>query len=163
MLIRRATLTWLLGLVALAMPPLGAQQLLDRVVVRVNGVPVFLSDLRAAAAFGLVDAGQEIEQTRQMVRRQVLLGEVARFPPPEPPAAAIAAELTRMKVRVRDAAAFQREQGLSDQQIESLARDTLRIEAYLAQRFGASPQKDAVDQWMKELETRADVVHPRAP
>ena len=41
------------------------------------------------------------------------------------------AELTRMKARVRDAAAFQREQGLSDQQVQSLARDSLRIEAYL--------------------------------
>ena len=36
-----------------------------------------------------------------------------------------------MKARVRDAAAFQREQGLSDQQVQSLARDSLRIEAYL--------------------------------
>ena len=66
-----------------------------------------------------------------MVRRQVLLAEVGRFPPPEPAAADVAAELTRMKARVRDAAAFQREQGLSDQQVQSLARDSLRIEAYL--------------------------------
>ena len=73
-----------------------------------------------------------------MVRRQVLLGEVSRFPPPEPSAADIAAEVVRMKGRVRDAAAFQREQGLSDQQVQSLARDTLRIQAYLAQRFGAA-------------------------
>ena len=66
----------------------------------------------------------------------------------------------RMKARVRDAAAFQREQGLSDQQVQSLARDSLRIEAYLAQRFGAARPKDAVEQWMKELEGRADVVFP---
>ncbi len=101
MAIRCRLLTWLLGLGALALSPLGAQQLLDRVVVRVNGSPVLLSDVRAAAAFGLIEAGPESDQTRQMVRRQVLLAEVGRFPPPEPAAADIAAELTRMKARVR--------------------------------------------------------------
>jgi hypothetical protein len=131
--------------------------------VRVNGSPVFLSDVRSAAGFGLIEAGTEADQIRQMVRRQVLLAEVARFPPPEPTAADIAAELTRMKARVRDAGAFQREQGLSDLQVQSLARDSLRIEAYLSQRFGASRPKEAVEQWMKELESRADVVFPRAP
>jgi hypothetical protein len=142
---------------------LSAQQLLDRVVARVNGAPVFLSDVRAASGFGLIGGGAEAEQTRQLVRRQVVLGEVARFPPPEPAAADVAAEVARMKGRVRDAAAFQREQGLSEQQVQSMARDTLRIEAYLTQRFGAARPKDAVEQWMKDLEARADVVFPRAP
>ena len=36
--------------------------------------------------------------------------------------------------------------------MQSLARDSLRIEAYLAQRFGAARPKDAVEQWMRELE-----------
>jgi len=142
---------------------LAAQQLLDRVVARVNGTPVFLSDVRAAAGFGLVDGGAEADQARQLARRQVLLGEVGRFPPPEPSAADIGAEVARMKNRVQDAAAFQRQHGLSDQQVQSMARDTLRIDAYLAQRFGSARPKDAVDQWMKDLEGRADVVYPRAP
>lgn len=132
-------------------------------VARVNGAPVLLSDVRAAAAFGLIEAGPESDQTRQMVRRQVLLAEVGRFPPPEPAAADIAAELARMRARVRDAAAFQREQGLSDLQVHSMARESLRIEAYLAQRFGAARPKEAVEQWMKDLEGRADVVYPRVP
>lgn len=140
-----------------------AQQLLDRVVARVNGAPLFLSDVRAAAGLGLVDGPTEAEQARRMVRRQVLLGEVARFPPPEPSAAAIAGEVARMKGRVRDAAAFQREHGLSDIEVQSLARDSLRIEAYLAQRFGGTRSPEAVEQWVGDLETRADVVYPRAP
>ena len=49
--------TWLAALVVAAAAGLGAQQLLDRVVARVNGSPVFLSDVRAAAGFGLIDAG----------------------------------------------------------------------------------------------------------
>ena len=154
---------WLAGLVLVATTGLGAQQLLDRVVARVNGLAVFLSDVRAAAGFGLIEAGTESEQTAQMVRRQALLGEVSRFPPPDPGAAEIAAEVGRMKGRVGDAAAFQRNHGLTDLQVQSLARDSLRIEAYLSQRFGAARPKDAVEQWMKELEGRADVVFPPAP
>ena len=88
------------GIILIAVAATGAQQLLDRVVARVNGSPVFLSDVRAAAGFGLVDAGSESAQTQQLVRRQVLLGEVSRFPPPDPSAAEIAAEVARMKSRV---------------------------------------------------------------
>jgi hypothetical protein len=160
---RQGWTTWLTGVAVALAISLAAQQLLDRVVARVNGSPVFLSDVRAAAGLGLADGGSEGDQVRQMVRRQVLLGEVGRFPPPEPSAADVAAEAARMKARVRDAAAFMREQGLSDQQLQSMARDSLRIEAYLAQRFGAARAKDAVEQWMKDLEARADVVFPRAP
>jgi hypothetical protein len=131
---------WLAGLVLAATAAPTAHQLLERVVARVNGSPVFLSDVRAAAAFGLIDAGTESAQTQQLVRRQVLLGEVGRFPPPDPGAGEIAAEVARMKARVKDAAAFQRDQGLSELQVQGLARDTLRIEAYLSQRFGAVDQ-----------------------
>lgn len=151
------------GLAVASAVGLFAQQLLDHVVARVNGSPVFLSDVRAAIGFGVIEPGPESDQTRQMVRRRVLLAEVGRFPPPEPAAADVAAELARMQARVRDVAAFQREQGLSDQQVQSIARDSLRIEAYLAQRFGAARPRDAVEQWMKELEGRAVVVFPRAP
>lgn len=153
---------WVLvaGLVTVGLP---AQQLLDRVVARVNGTPLFLSDVRAAAGLGLVAGADEAEQARRMVRRQVLLGEVMRFPPPEPPAADVAAEVARMKGRLRDAAAFQREHGLTDAEVQSLARDSLRIEAYLTQRFGPSRAPDAVEQWARDLESRADIVFPRSP
>jgi hypothetical protein len=160
---RRGIIVWTVSLVAGLGISLAAQQLLDRVVARVNGSPLFLSDIRAAAGMGLIEAGPESDQARQMVRRQVLLGEVGRFPPPEPGASDVAAEVARMKGRVRDAAGFMREQGLSDPQIQRMARDSLRIEAYLAQRFGAARPKDAVEQWMKDLESRADVVFPRSP
>jgi hypothetical protein len=154
---------WLAGLVLATTAALSAQQLLERVVARVDGSPVFLSDVRAAAGFGLIDAAGESAQTQQLVRRQVLLGEVSRFPPPDPDAGEIAAEVARMKARVKDAAAFQRDQGLSELQVQGLARDTLRIDAYLSQRFGAARPKDAVEQWMRDLEARADVVIPRSP
>ena len=71
--------------------PLGAQQLLDRIVARVNGVPVTLTDVKAAIALGIVVA-PESAAIEQLIDRQLVLNEVARFVPPEPAAAAVAVE-----------------------------------------------------------------------
>lgn len=190
---------WLTG----AVPGTAAQQLVDHVVARVNGAVVFLSDVRAAAGFGLIEPGPEPDQVRQMVQRQLLLNEVSRFPPPEPSAEDLAAEVVRMTDRVSDPVAFMAAQGLSRTQVRGLARDSLRIRAYLAQRFGsnvpvsddaalayyqthpaeftrngvrqsfleaqavareraaAERRRDAVAQWLRDLEARAEVSTPR--
>jgi len=88
------------GIVAVLAAPLGAQTLLDRVVARVNGTTVLLSDVRAAVAVGLVEGPAESDDAvEQMVQRALLVEEVNRFPPPEPTAEAIAAELARMRTR----------------------------------------------------------------
>ena len=171
---------------------------------RVNGTLILLSDVRAAAALGIIEPSSEADQVRQLVRRQVLVGEITRFPPQEPPAAAVEAEVARMRVRVRDPASLRRDYGLAAGQVEALARESLRIEAYLAQRFGsnlplsddqareyytahageftrdgvlapfesvlgeareraaAARRRDAVAQWVSELEGRADIVLPGA-
>jgi hypothetical protein len=105
---------------------------------------------------------------------------------------------------VPDPALLQRDYGLAAGQIDALARETLRIEAYLDQRFGANVslsdeqtreyytahaaeftrdgvlapfesvlgeareraaaarRRDAVAQWVTELEGRADIVLPGA-
>ncbi len=182
----------------------GSAQVVDRVAARVNGALILLSDVRAAAALGLIEPGPEADQVRQLVRRQLLASEVTRFPPQEPAAAAVAAELARMRARLPDPAALRRDHGLSDGQVEALARESLRVEAYLAQRFGsnaplsddlardyytshaaeftrngvlapfdsvqaevreraaAARRRDAVAQWVIELEGRADIAVPGA-
>lgn len=182
---------------------MAAQQIVDRVVARVNGVVVFLSDVRAAAAFGIIDAGQGAEQVRQIVQRLLLLGEVLRFPPPEPAPSDVAAEVAQMKARVTDPAAFLVAQGLTEADVTAIARDTLRVRAYLAQRFdsnapvsddaaleyyrghpaeftrdgvlqsfqeaqsvarersAAERRRAAVAQWLRDLESRAEVSMPK--
>jgi len=199
----------LIGCVTLAAASGAAQgtqpaAVIDRVAARVNGSLILLSDVRAAAALGIIEPGSEADQIRQMVRRQVLVGEIMRFPPQEPPAAAVEAEVARMRVRVPDPASLRRDYGLAAGQVEALARESLRIEAYLAQRFGsnlplsddqareyytahageftrdgvlapfesvlgeareraaAARRRDAVAQWVSELEGRADIVLPVA-
>ena len=72
----------------LSLSPLHAQQLLDRVVARVDGAPITLTDVQAALGLGLIQvpAGSDPVDTgtQQMIDRQLELAEVQRFPPPEP-------------------------------------------------------------------------------
>jgi hypothetical protein len=120
-----------------------AQVLLDRVVARVNGQIVTLSDLSTALATGIVVAPESdvALATEQLIQRQLLLLEVERFPPPEPDAAAIDAEAARIRARVGRQPSGTASQAVSDErQIRQSARDTLKIRAYLDQRFGVSGQ-----------------------
>jgi hypothetical protein len=129
-----------------------AQELLDRLVARVDGRAITLSDVRAALGLGIVDVPRGADPAaaaiHQLIERQLVLAEVARFPPPEPPAAALAAEIERIRARVGSPAqidALMKATGLDEAQIGEVARDTLRIESYLNQRFGASVQVSEED------------------
>jgi hypothetical protein len=115
-----------------------AQALLDRVVARVNGSVILLSDVRAAVLFGLVDGPAESEDAvEQMVQRALLVEEVNRFPPPEPTAEAIESELARLRTRAGVSSdEVERTTGLTPDNVRLLARDRLRIQGYIDQRFG---------------------------
>jgi hypothetical protein len=123
-----------------------AQQVLDRILARVNGQAITLSDARAAIGLGVVKvpAGEDpvATATDQLIVRQLLLGEVARFSPPEPDAVAIAREKSSITGSVvgTDLDALMKSTGLDDEQITEIARDNLRVQAYLNQRFGTATQ-----------------------
>ena len=121
---------------------LHAQQLLDRVVARVDGYAITLSDLKAAVALGLVGASGSAEPALdQLIDRQLVLAEVARFAPPEPSPATIDEQVAAMIARTGGRLeAIMAETGTDRARIRDMARDTLRIEAYLNQRFGTSMQ-----------------------
>jgi hypothetical protein len=132
------------------LPPLLAQQLLDRVVARVNGTAITLTDVDAAIGLGVVEpAGAEDPRTaatRQLIERQLMLNEVARFAPPEPDPAAVERELADMKMRAGGGlAALIQATGLDEQRLRDIARETLRIQAYLNQRFGTIVQVSEVE------------------
>jgi hypothetical protein len=128
------------AILATVAPAVAAQTLLDRVVARVNGTVILLTDVRAAVAFGLIDAAPDSEDAiEQMVQRILLLDEVSRFPPPEPAAEALDAEVARLRTHVGGSLdAVKRSTGLTDDQVRLLARDRLKIQAYLDQRFGVT-------------------------
>ncbi|MBI4887983.1 MAG: hypothetical protein HY824_12890 [Acidobacteria bacterium] len=124
--------------------PLAAQQLLDRVVARVDGSAITLTDVRAAVALGVLDlppeAGEDAAAER-LIDRQLVLVEVARFTPPEPPPADVAREAAAMTARVGEGvAALMQRTGLDEGRVREIARDTLRIQAYLNQRYGTASQ-----------------------
>jgi hypothetical protein len=119
----------------------GAQQLLDRIAARVSGTPIALTDLQAARGLGVVDAPTEDAALRQMIDRQLLLIEVGRFPPPEPTDAAIAAQVARERAAAGPRLGeLMTATGTDDARLRDLARDTLRIEGYVNQRFGTLEQ-----------------------
>jgi hypothetical protein len=126
---------------------LGAQVVLDRVLARVNGEAVTLTDARAAIALGIVEQPEGVDPivsaVLQLVERRLVLAEVARFAPPEPDSAAVSGQVASIKSRVgtpEQLAALEKSTGVAEAQIREMARDNLRIQAYLNQRFGTSVQ-----------------------
>ena len=120
-----------------------AQQLLDRVLARVDGNAITLTDVQAAIGLGLVQprSGEDAEAAarEQLIERELLLAEIARFPPPEPSAAEIEKEVTRLDANAgRRLEALMQSTGLDAQRLREIARDNLRIQSYLNQRFGTA-------------------------
>jgi hypothetical protein len=181
-----------------------AQMLIDRVLARVDSAPITLTDVEAAVGLGIIQgpsgSGDLAAATQQMIDRQLELAEVQRFPPPEPPPAAVATEAAHLKANAgARLASLMQSTGLTDQRITDVARDNLRIAAYLDQRFGTAVQvsdeevaayyraheaeftrgaeaipfeeaapvarqrvsaerrRGIVDQWLRDLRSRADV------
>lgn len=128
----------------LGLPPLSGQQLLDRVVARVDGYAITLSDLRAAIALGIVEllaGADEQAAVDLLIDRQLVLAEVARFAPAEPAPAEVAREVAAMTARTGGRlAAVMEATGLDEGRIREMARDNLRMAAYLDQRFGTTTQ-----------------------
>jgi len=130
---------------ALVLQAVEARQLLDRVVAVVGTRPIMQTDVDAAIGLGIVDlsAGEEprAAATRQLVERELALAEVSRFAPPEPVPGDVEGEVAAMRAHAGGGLeSLFASTGLDDARIRDLARDTLRIRAYLDQRFGATVQ-----------------------
>ena len=148
---------WLVGGVCVVcLSPVSGQELLERVVARVNGYAITLTDVRAAFALGVVEAPPgadgEAVATDRLIDRQLVLAEVSRFAPPEPDAVLIATEAARITARAGSGlAVLMASTGIDQASIRDIARDNLRIQAYLDQRFGATVQltEDEVTQYYR--------------
>lgn len=142
---------WALGFVPGALSPASAQQLLDRVVARVAGNAITLSDVRAATGLGVAPA-EPASALLAVIDRHLLLAEVQRFPPPEPLPVAVEEETAALKARAgAGLAALMQSTGIDEARIRETARETLRIRAYLDQRFGVDVQvsDDEVDRYYR--------------
>jgi hypothetical protein len=133
------------------------QQLLDRVVARVGQAAITQTDVEAAVAFGIVDP--QGDPVKQMIDRRLMLAEVNRFPPPEPDMRAIQDLMARMKANAGpQVSAVMKRTGVDDKRLSELARETLRIQSYIQQRFGTTARAaDQMTRWLSDLRARGDV------
>ena len=135
------------AVIAMVVGAFSGQQVLDRVLARVNGEAITLTDTQAAIALGIAERTEGVDPIvaalPQLIERRLVLTEVARFAPPEPDIASLNGQVNAIKAHVggpEKLAALEKATGVGEAQIREVARDNLRIQAYLNQRFGSSVQ-----------------------
>lgn len=133
---------------AMSAATLGAP-LIDRVLAVVQGSILTLSDVNAAIALGLVNiagASDPIASAlEQLIERSLQLVEVERYAPPEPATAEVDARVGVIRRRFASEAALEhtlRATGLTLDSLRSIARDDLRLQAYMNQRFAFGDATD---------------------
>jgi hypothetical protein len=156
---------------ALAAP--AQAEVVDRVLAIVGTQLITLSDAYAALALRLVDASAAADPIGAaldaLIDRRLVLTEVERYQPPEPDVIAIERRVAELR-RALPAGVAPGEAlaplALDDQRLRSLARDDLRIDAYLPQRFGATqPTDEEVARYYRDHVadfTRGGVAQPLA-
>jgi hypothetical protein len=124
-----------------------AGDVIDRVLAIVSGEVITQSDVQGALALGLVDGANAADPVetglRGLIDRTLMLAEVRRFVPSEPGAKQVEARIEQMRTRFASPAAMAQAlaaSGIDEERLRLLARDDLRITAYLAERFAGSPQ-----------------------
>lgn len=165
-----------LGIVVLigALAGTAHAEIIDRVLAVVGSRIITLSDARAALAFGLVNppptGDRVLAAMSSLIDRELMLAEVQRYLPAEPPPVSIDAGVAAIRSRFPTSAAFDAAlaiTGLSAGQVRELVRDGLRIEAYIEDRFASALQpadrQARVADWLGGLRRRANVTELYLP
>lgn len=137
------------ALAALIAAPASAAPIIERVMAIVSGSVITLSDVNAAIGFGLVGAnGAAVTSAAaldQVIDRTLMLVEVDRFAPPEPAEALVDARVSELRARFQSPEALARAlaaYGMTPERLRAMARDDLRLSAFLDQRFAPLPASD---------------------
>lgn len=132
-------------------PSRPGEVMLERTLAIVGGAVVTQTDVTLALDLGLVDGAAAVTPAAALaalIDRWLMLGEVSRFAPAEPAAAAVEARLAAVRERMGEPAAVAErlsQAGRAPSFLAAWVRDDLRIAAYLDQRFasaGAPAQSD---------------------
>jgi hypothetical protein len=136
-----------LAIVALLSTGVARGEIIDRILAVVEGQLITLSDVRAVTRLGLEPAPAGDDPIalvlERLIERQLMLVEVNRYAPPEPPPQLVQERVQAMRNRMPDALAFEttlHQIGWQSDDLERYIRDALRIDAYLQQRFTATIQ-----------------------
>jgi hypothetical protein len=128
-------------------------QVVDRVLVVVDGRLVTLSDVRVSTALGLLEASSGVAQAvDRWIERLLVLQEVERFAPPEPSPAAIDARLADVRAAHPDLPALMARLGVDEGWVRRWVRDDLRIQSYIEQRFSGSlePGAEEIENYLRQ-------------
>ena len=145
---------------------IASAETIDRVLAVAAKQMITLSDVIAARDLRLQAADGGGDPIRailtKLIERELVLAEVDRYAPPEPPADAIDREVQRVRARFASQEAFDAalaRSGIDDKHLRETARQDLRIRAYLDQRFTATERREAlIAEWMAGLRRRGDVI-----
>ena len=155
---RVAVAAWVL----LALPGASARaELVDRVLAKVGERLITLSDVRMVQRFGLIDAGTSDRVVLdRLIERFLVLEEVERYAPAEPPTADVQRRVDEVRGRFASEDEFAsalRLSGIEAARIHQWARNDLRIEQYLEQRFAGTvePTADDIEAYLRQH--RADL------
>src|SRR5919112_4447602 len=127
-----------LVLSAALVPAAGSSaEIIDRILAVVDGAIIMQSDVAVAVRLRLVPSnGADATSAAldRLIERQLILSEVDRYAPPEPPEA----EIDRQVADIRARAGTEFESvlllgGIGVEQLRRQVRDDLRIAAYLQQ------------------------------
>ena len=142
-------------------------EVIDRVLAVVAGQIITLSDVTAARDLRLETSDGAADPIRailsKLIDRELILAEVERYAPPEPTLDAINREMARVRARFPSQEALDAalaRSGVDEQHLRETLRQTLRIRAYMEQRFTAADERRPalVDDWIAGLRRRADVI-----
>ena len=134
-------------------------EVIDRILAVVEGQIITLSDARAALRLDLVPADVSEDPIaavmQRLIDRRLMLAEVERYAPAEPPASAIEARLASIQARFKDALGLEialNQTAMTREELQRHIRDTLRIDAYLQQRFSITvePSQDDMQRYYRE-------------
>ncbi len=135
------------ALILLASGSIVRAEIIDRILAVAGADVVTLSDVRAVLRFELVPPAVTADPIgaalQHLIDRRLILTEIERYAPPDPPDAAITAGVAAVHARFEDALAFEialNQTAMSHEELREYVRDTIRIEMYLQQRFGTIAQ-----------------------
>ena len=134
-----------LFLITLTLSAPARADVIDRILATVGGALILQSDAVAAARLGFVELpaqGDRLQFTLdRLIERRLMLIEVDRYAPPEPPRPLLDQRMQQIDQRIGSGErldAILRETGFTLEQLRLYVRDDLRIEAYVQQRFGTA-------------------------
>jgi hypothetical protein len=129
-------------------------EVIDRVLAIVDGRLITLSDVRTTITLGLVPPALDAALER-WIDRVLVLQEVERFAPPDPAAAAIDKRVRDVEQRLGGPGALAstlKTLGVDQRWMRQWARDDLRVDAYIEQRFAGSmePTEEELENYYRE-------------